>query len=160
MEFPADLTWFKANRNGTGFYRVNYPKENWDALTKALINDHNTFTPADRTQLLNDAFSLSRYHDISVWRSCIFGHLIAIFYRSGLLSATVPLEMCIYLLNEREVAPWKMAISHLKQWTKTLQDTDILPILNSYIQHLVRIDSLNWLVVFTVTPLSLILCHD
>ena len=116
VEFPADLTWFKANRNGTGFYRVNYPKENWDALTKALITDHQQFTSSDRTQLLNDAFSLSR---------------------SGLLSATVPLEMSLYLLNEREVAPWKMALFHLGQWKRTLQDTDLLPVLNSYIQHLV-----------------------
>ena len=58
------MTWFKANINGTGFYRVNYPRENWDALTEALIKDHKTFSALDRAQLINDAFALSRYTTI------------------------------------------------------------------------------------------------
>jgi len=53
------MKWFKANINGTGFYRVGYPRENWDALVEALIKDHKVFSVADRAQLLNDAFSLS-----------------------------------------------------------------------------------------------------
>ena len=61
IEFPADMTWFKANVNGTGFYRVNYPRENWDALIQKLIEDHNTFSALDRAQLISDAFALSRY---------------------------------------------------------------------------------------------------
>ena len=60
IEFPTDMNWFKANVNGTGFYRVNYPKENWDALTDTMIKDHNTFSALDRTQLISDAFALSR----------------------------------------------------------------------------------------------------
>ena len=55
------MTWFKGNVNGTGFYRVNYPRENWDALTQTLIKDHKTFSALDRAQLINDAFALSRY---------------------------------------------------------------------------------------------------
>ena len=54
------MEWFKANLNGTGYYRVNYPEENWDALTLALTKNHLSFTAADRAQLLNDAFSLSQ----------------------------------------------------------------------------------------------------
>ena len=60
IEFPADMTWFKANVNGSGFYRVNYPRENWDALIQKLIEDHNTFSALDRAQLISDAFALSR----------------------------------------------------------------------------------------------------
>ena len=60
IEFPADMTWFKANVNGTGFYRVNYPRENWDALIQKLIEDHNTFSALDRAQLISDAFALTR----------------------------------------------------------------------------------------------------
>ena len=59
IEFPADMRWFKANINGSGFYRVGYPRENWDALVNALIKDHKVFSVADRAQLINDAFSLS-----------------------------------------------------------------------------------------------------
>ena len=58
-EFPADADWFKANINGTGFYRVNYPEPNWDALIRALDRDHAVFSTADRAQLINDAFALS-----------------------------------------------------------------------------------------------------
>ena len=58
-EFPADAVWFKANINGTGFYRVNYPEHNWDALIRALDRDHAAFSTADRAQLINDAFALS-----------------------------------------------------------------------------------------------------
>ncbi len=59
VELPGDAAWFKANLNGTGFYRVNYPAENWDALVLALQKDHTVFSAADRAQLINDAFSLS-----------------------------------------------------------------------------------------------------
>ena len=59
VEFPADVTWFKANLNNTGFYRVNYPKHNWDGLILQLLREHTVFSAADRAQLLNDAFSLS-----------------------------------------------------------------------------------------------------
>ena len=59
VEFPADVTWFKANLNNTGFYRVNYPKHIWDGLTTQLISEHNILSTADRAQLINDAFSLS-----------------------------------------------------------------------------------------------------
>lgn len=54
------MAWFKANINGTGFYRVNYPEENWDALALALKKNHKQFSSADRAQLINDAFSLSQ----------------------------------------------------------------------------------------------------
>ena len=59
VEFPADMTWFKANINGTGFYRVNYPNDNWRALIKTMTNDPNTFSALDRAQLIGDAFALS-----------------------------------------------------------------------------------------------------
>lgn len=60
IELPNDVSWFKANINGTGFYRVNYPKENWDALINALMEDHTVFSTSDRAQLINDAFALSQ----------------------------------------------------------------------------------------------------
>ncbi len=59
VEFPADVMWFKANLNNTGFYRVNYPKHIWDGLTSQLLAEHTIFSTADRAQLINDAFSLS-----------------------------------------------------------------------------------------------------
>lgn len=51
--------WFKANVNATGFYRVNYPKENWDRLINILNTDHMVLSSTDRAQLLDDAFALA-----------------------------------------------------------------------------------------------------
>lgn len=59
VEFPADVLWFKANLNNTGFYRVNYPKHIWEGLITQLLREHTIFSTADRAQLINDAFSLS-----------------------------------------------------------------------------------------------------
>ena len=36
IEWPADQGWIKANARQTGFYRVNYDKENWEAITAYL----------------------------------------------------------------------------------------------------------------------------
>lgn len=35
-----DDGWLKVNPNQTGYYRVNYPPENWNNLAKTLQNDH------------------------------------------------------------------------------------------------------------------------
>ena len=35
-----DDGWLKVNPNQTGYYRVNYPLENWKNLAKTLQNDH------------------------------------------------------------------------------------------------------------------------
>lgn len=37
----GNVDWFKFNKNQVGYYRVNYPKENWVALTKALTENVN-----------------------------------------------------------------------------------------------------------------------
>eukprot|EP00095_Tigriopus_kingsejongensis_P000725 snap_masked-scaffold338_size202645-processed-gene-1.10 protein:Tk00725 transcript:snap_masked-scaffold338_size202645-processed-gene-1.10-mRNA-1 annotation:"endoplasmic reticulum aminopeptidase 1" len=116
QEFPGDMTWFKANLNGTGYYRVNYPRHNWDALILALNTDHTVFTTADRAQLINDAFALSH---------------------AGLLPSTKPLEMITYLLKETDMVPWATALGHLGTWKVTLQETDIVPLINSLIQTLI-----------------------
>ncbi|XP_059093631.1 endoplasmic reticulum aminopeptidase 1-like isoform X1 [Tigriopus californicus] len=116
FEFPGDMTWFKANLNGTGFYRVNYPASNWDALILALNTDHRVFTPADRAQLINDAFALAQ---------------------AGLLPSTKPLDMIMYLLKENEIVPWATALRHLSAWKVTLQETDLIPLINNFIQTLI-----------------------
>ena len=70
------MKWFKANINGTGFYRVGYPRENWDSLIHQLVKDHKVFSVADRAQLINDAFSLSMYENSAP----IFSNFVHIFY--------------------------------------------------------------------------------
>nr|XP_040569452.1 endoplasmic reticulum aminopeptidase 1-like isoform X3 [Lepeophtheirus salmonis] len=116
IEFPADVEWFKANINGTGFYRVNYPIENWKALVKLLRSDHTLLTASDRAQLINDAFSLSQ---------------------AGLLPATIPLELCTYLILEEQIVPWSVAMQHLNHWKLILRETNVVPNINRFILQLI-----------------------
>lgn len=37
LKFDASVEWFKFNISHTGFYRVNYPTENWQALILLLV---------------------------------------------------------------------------------------------------------------------------
>ncbi len=136
MEFPADAKWFKANINGTGFYRVNYPEQNWDALILALKRDHSAFTPADRAQLINDAFALSEY-DKFTQQLIPFANVLISTNRAGFLAAVKPLEMCLYLLKETEIVPWAAALRHLSHWKVVLQETDLVGLINGFVQHII-----------------------
>ena len=45
--------------------------------------------------------------------------------------------MCMYLLNEDEIVPWAIAIRHLESWRVILQETDVAPLINALIRHLI-----------------------
>ena len=49
----------KFNVGQFGYYRVNYPKEDWAIFGELLMNDPNKLSNSDRTSLLNDAFALA-----------------------------------------------------------------------------------------------------
>ena len=44
----------------TGYYRVNYDKENWAALSKQLDDDHEAIDSTNRAQILDDSLNLAR----------------------------------------------------------------------------------------------------
>ena len=48
-------------------------------------------------------------------------------YRAGLVNVTIPLEMCLYLLKEKDYVPWAMALEHLQKWKDILQETSLIP---------------------------------
>lgn len=60
FEVDPKVVWIKANVNQSGFYRVNYSSDIWEAIIEQLEKDHTQFTPADRASLIDDAFILSR----------------------------------------------------------------------------------------------------
>ncbi len=60
FEVDPKIIWVKANVNQSGYFRVNYSQELWDALLNQLKTNHHAFSPADRASLLDDAFTLSR----------------------------------------------------------------------------------------------------
>lgn len=43
----------------SGYYRVNYDYNNWQALTDQLISDHKVITPVIRAKLIDDALNLA-----------------------------------------------------------------------------------------------------
>ena len=102
ITLPAGLTWLKANVNGRGYYRVQYPPDIWRALTDQLHRDHTVFSAVDRAQLMDDAFSLGR---------------------AGQLSPDVALNMVTYLVKETALVPWQIALGHLSTWAELLEET-------------------------------------
>ena len=55
------MTWIKANVNASGYYRVNYEPAIWTSLIRVLTTQPTAFSPADRAQLIDDAFTLAWY---------------------------------------------------------------------------------------------------
>ena len=104
IDLPSDLSWLKANVNGRGYYRVQYPLDIWEALTRQLKEKHTVFSAVDRAQLMDDAFSL---------------------VRAGQLEPEVGLNMMTYLVKETSLVPWQIALSHLSSWTELLQESSV-----------------------------------
>ncbi|XP_020293712.1 endoplasmic reticulum aminopeptidase 1-like isoform X2 [Pseudomyrmex gracilis] len=102
FEMPSD-EYIKCNINQTGFYRVNYPDEMWDSIVKTLMTNHTRFSPADRANLIDDAFSLCD---------------------AGELNVSVPLKLSLYLVNERDYVPWATALRYLNSWKRRLGESE------------------------------------
>ena len=54
---PPDRDWIKVNAGQSGFYRVNYPPEEWDRLRRAVVAGE--LEAEDRLGLQNDAYALT-----------------------------------------------------------------------------------------------------
>jgi len=78
-----------ANIGQTGFYRVNYSPAHWSFLSRLLLKNHNKISSVDRAGLLDDAFSLARV---------------------GELDYSYVFNLTKYLVNERDYAPWLVAV--------------------------------------------------
>ncbi|KAL0129951.1 hypothetical protein PUN28_001901 [Cardiocondyla obscurior] len=102
FDISSDTEYIKCNINQTGFYRVNYPKDMWTSIIKTLIKNHTKFSAADRASLIDDAFSLCD---------------------AGEVDASIPLELSLYLVNERDYAPWETALRYLNCWKDRLAES-------------------------------------
>ncbi|XP_039920765.1 glutamyl aminopeptidase isoform X2 [Hirundo rustica] len=119
-------TFLKVNPEHIGFFRVNYDAQNWVELSRLLLQNHTNFSTADRTGILDDAFSLAR---------------------SGLVNYSVTLELTKYLRSETEYLPWNRAISAVTYLANMLEDdNDIYPLFQKYFRDLVKpiVDRLHW----------------
>ena len=83
--------WYIFNIQQTGYYRVNYHKENWQAIIEHLMMPqmYQQIATSNRAQLLDDVLNLAR---------------------GGYVSYDIALNMTRYLKHESEHVPWKAAI--------------------------------------------------
>ncbi|XP_071569030.1 aminopeptidase N-like [Temnothorax nylanderi] len=81
--------WILFNKDQTGYYRVNYDKENWVLLSEYLLtSDYKNISATNRAQLIDDALNLAR---------------------AGRLKYTTALNITSYLSNEVDYIPWYAA---------------------------------------------------
>ncbi|XP_057336106.1 endoplasmic reticulum aminopeptidase 2-like isoform X2 [Microplitis mediator] len=102
FEIPENTSYIKCNVNQSGFYRVTYPDEMWNAIIDTLMTKPWQFSPIDRANLIDDAFTLCD---------------------AGEVNATIPLRLSLYLLKEKDYAPWATALSYLHSWKEKLGES-------------------------------------
>ncbi|XP_028399317.1 endoplasmic reticulum aminopeptidase 1-like [Dendronephthya gigantea] len=107
--------WIKANVRANGYYIVNYDKANWIKLIKQLKNYHVVFSPSDRAGLIHDAFVLA----------C-----------EGILDATIPLKLIIYMPKEDHFVPMKMLRQKSKCLEKHFKTASLRKLYKEYIWYL------------------------
>ena len=117
IHLSSSIKWLKANINGSGYYRVQYPEDIWRSLSSKLAEDHSFLSAVDRAQLIDDAFSL---------------------LQAGQLSETIPLELLKYLKHERSLVPWQVALSHLSSLSEMFMETEARMKLNKFIVSLLE----------------------
>ena len=89
---PSSSSWFKVNSDQTGFFRVNYSREDWQRLEPAIRSLELPAT--DRLGIQNDAYALSR---------------------AGILGVTQFLSLSRAYENEVDASVWSDLASNLKE---------------------------------------------
>ena len=124
--FDPTIEWFKLNVNQSGFYRVNYDDTNWRRLIEQLHSRHyaqHVFSPADRSNLLDDAIS---------------------FMKVSQLSADLAMNLTAYLeAGERNYVPWETALNHFAYLDAVMNGH---PLFRKYLLKLIQptLNSLGW----------------
>lgn len=113
---PSGAKWVKFNVGQFGYYRVNYPLDDWSTFSSVLLDDVDALSISDRTSLLNDAFALAS------------GDRLPYGYALGLTS---------YLATrEKAVSPWETAFDALDSLAKVLYYTPTYYPLSQYVRKL------------------------
>ena len=125
VALPKKAEWVKFNVGQFGYYRVNYPQEDWTALAKLLVREPSALAPMDRASLLNDAFSLAE---------------------SGHIGYNVPLSMTEYLEQETHLVAWDTVFDQLVGMGNLLEFTSTFLLFRAYVVDLVspHYDQLGW----------------
>lgn len=87
-------SWIFFNLNRASLCRINYDLNNWNSLISQLKSKPDKLSPANRAQLLDDAFHLAR---------------------SGILNYTIALDMSLYLKEQEDhILPWTVALKNFE----------------------------------------------
>ncbi|XP_006618740.2 aminopeptidase N-like [Apis dorsata] len=102
----------------TGYYRVNYDKENWKLLNDYLNSSNYTkLSPITRAQLIDDALNLARVNQ---------------------LSYDVALNLTLYLHKEVDYMPWQTTFRNLNFLNIMMRASEHYQMFNTYVTWLMR----------------------
>ena len=110
-----ETQWFKVNPGQTGFFRVNYPAEDWQRLVPAIQSL--TLPATDRLGIQNDAYALSR---------------------AGLLPVTQFLSLAEAYRNEGDASVWGDLASNLRDIDGLLADEPYHGAFQAFARYLFR----------------------
>ena len=102
ITFTVDSAPYVLNVQETGYYRVNYDAENWEALTDQLFAYPTSIHRLNRAQLLDDSYNLAR---------------------AGQLNYSYPLYLSQYIQHEDEYVPFKAFLMSLDYVDKMFRES-------------------------------------
>ncbi|NXW77625.1 AMPN Aminopeptidase, partial [Hirundo rustica] len=106
-------SWLLLNLDVTGYFRVNYNRENWEQLLNQLSTNHMVFPVINRAQIIDDAFNLARAKYINV---------------------TLALDTTQFLSQEREYMPWQAALSNLQYFQQMFDRSEVFGAMSRYMK--------------------------
>ncbi len=120
---PAPRDWIKVNAGQSGFYRVNYPPDEWERLQGAILEGE--LDADDRIGLLSDANDLMR---------------------AGYLPATQYLDLLLADRGEDTVAGWRLIATSLHELENLIADEPYLDRFDAFGRELFRpaAERLGW----------------
>lgn len=92
VEIKSSASFMLGNYHHRGFYRVNYDKRGWQAITDEINKNFSTFYPTDRAGIIDDAFALAR---------------------SGEISYSTALNLLSFVENDTNSIVWSMMLDNL-----------------------------------------------
>nr|AAD31184.1 aminopeptidase N 2 [Lymantria dispar] len=111
----SQADWYIINKQQTGYYRVNYDVRNWEALTKALEEDHEVIQVLNRGQILDDAFNLAR---------------------NGRLNYEYAFNLSSYLVQEKDYIPWASVNPAFNYLAMVLSESEVFEEYQYYLLNL------------------------
>ncbi|XP_075015741.1 aminopeptidase N [Calonectris borealis] len=106
-------SWLLLNLDVSGYFRVNYNKENWDQLLSQLSTNHQAIPVINRAQIIDDAFNLARAKYVNV---------------------TLALSTTRFLSRETAYMPWQAALNNLHYFKLMFDRSEVFGVMTKYIQ--------------------------